>query len=90
MFHRTAWLVRNPTITGRSRLWGEIGATVIDPLGGATASRRAMSRVTARPSDLVPSVWEWSEAQACYGTDERGGFEDADASPFLEVDLLGI
>ena len=27
MFHRTAWLIRDPRATGRGRLWREVGAT---------------------------------------------------------------
>lgn len=34
VLHRMAWLVRDPRQTGRSRLWREIGAAVIDPIGG--------------------------------------------------------
>ena len=34
MFHRTAWLVRNTRATGRGRMWREIAATAVDPVGG--------------------------------------------------------
>jgi hypothetical protein len=36
MFHRTAWLVRDPTKSGGSRTKGEIFATVLDPISGVT------------------------------------------------------
>ena len=36
VLHRTAWLVRNTTTTGKRRMTQEIVATVIDPLTGAT------------------------------------------------------
>ena len=56
IFHRAAWLVRDPRAAGHDRLWREIGATVLDPITGLNrfASGDA-SRVTARPDDLVPS-----------------------------------
>jgi hypothetical protein len=31
---RVAWLVRDPRQTGPARLWREVGATLIDPIGG--------------------------------------------------------
>ena len=34
MFHRAAWLIRDPHKTGKDRLWNEIGATVLDPVTG--------------------------------------------------------
>jgi hypothetical protein len=56
MLHRAGWLVRNTHATGKRRLWREIGATAIDPITGLNrfASGDA-SRVTDKPSDLVPS-----------------------------------
>jgi hypothetical protein len=48
MFHRTAWLVRDTRLSGRKRLWKEIGATAIDPVTGANRFLRGdASRVSA-------------------------------------------
>src|SRR4030095_7923584 len=56
MFHRTAWLVRDPTKSGGSRTRGEIIATVLDPITGVTRFISGdASRVTERPADMVPS-----------------------------------
>ena len=87
MFHRTAWLIRNPHATGKRRLWSEIGATAIDPITGLNRFRSGdASRVTDRPSDLAPSslggvasagmLWRGSQASAF----------TAAPDPFLELD----
>src|SRR5580765_3206866 len=56
MFHRTAWLVRDPTKSGKSRTRGEILATVLDPMTGVTRFISGdASRVTEKPADMVPS-----------------------------------
>src|SRR6185436_5016123 len=56
MFHRTAWLVRDTTITGKSRFRRGLAATVIDPITGANRFIRGdASRVTDKPPDMVPS-----------------------------------
>jgi hypothetical protein len=89
MFHRLAWLVRDTSATGRGRLWREIGATAIDPLTGYNRFRSGdASRVTDKPSDMVPSslagfasagvLWQGSETRAV----------DSAGKPFFEVDLL--
>jgi hypothetical protein len=89
MFHRAAWLVRNPRATGRGRLWSEIGAAALDPVTGYNRFRTGdASRVTDKPADVVPSalggfaslgvLWRGSETRVV----------DAAGDPFLEVDLL--
>jgi hypothetical protein len=52
VLHRMAWLVRDPRQTGRSRLWREIGATVIDPIGGLN---RFGWREALRPGEKPPT-----------------------------------
>lgn len=60
--HRIAWLVRDPRQTGRSRLWREIGATVIDPIGGLNrfgwgeALRPGEKPPTCQPSRAMAEV----------------------------------
>jgi hypothetical protein len=89
MFHRTAWLVRNPQATGRARMWNEIGAAALDPLTGYNRFRTGdASRVTDKPADMIPSglagfgsagiLWRGSETRAVNATGQ----------PFAEVDLL--
>jgi hypothetical protein len=59
---RIAWLVRDPHQTGRARLWREIGATIIDPIGGTNrfawrdALRPGDTPVTCRPDRAVAEV----------------------------------
>ena len=62
VLHRIAWLVRNPHESGRSRLWREIGATVIDPIGGLNrfgwreALRPGEKASTYQPTRAVAEV----------------------------------
>ena len=87
MFHRAGWLVRNTRATGKSRLWSEIGATALDPITGLNrfASGDA-SRVTEKPSDLVPSSLSGvASAGALWRGSESSAF-NAPGDPFLEID----
>ena len=89
MFHRTAWLVRDTRLSGRKRLWKEIGATAIDPVTGANRFLRGdASRVSAMPADMVPSTMGAlaSAGVLWRGTNTRA-FE-GEGDPFLELDLL--
>ncbi len=53
---RIAWLVRDPGETGRARLWREIGATVIDPVGGLNRfGRRDALRDGGKPPTFRPA-----------------------------------
>jgi Domain of unknown function (DUF3943) len=89
MFHRVAWLVRDTRATGSRRLWGEIGATALDPVTGYNRFRNGdAKRITDMPADMVPSslagftsfgaLWQGSQSRAF---DEAG-------KPFLELNLL--
>lgn len=54
--HRIAWLVRDPRQTGRARLWREIGATVIDPIGGLNRfGWREALRPGEKPTAYAPN-----------------------------------
>jgi hypothetical protein len=93
MFHRAAWLVRDTRVTGRSRLWKEIGATAIDPITGANrfASGDA-SRVSEKPPEMVPSglgvvgaagvLWRDADASDADST------IDSTTDPFVELNLI--
>ena len=89
MFHRTAWLVRDPTKSGKSRTRGEIFATALDPMGGITRFISGdASRVTEKPRDMVPSSLG---ANASFGTLWRGSNTDTIESKtygLFETDLL--
>jgi hypothetical protein len=88
VLHRTAWLVRNTTTTGKRRMTQEIVATVIDPLTGATRFITGdASRVVEKPPAMVPSslglrtsvggVWQGSNIRSATAT----------SRPFLDVEV---
>jgi hypothetical protein len=88
VFHRTAWLIRDTTKNDRGRLWQEIGATVLDPVGGANRFISGdASRVSEKPEQYVPSTiggnWQFG---ALWQGDGAGAFT-ADPKVFLEADL---
>jgi hypothetical protein len=89
MFHRTAWLVRNTQATGRSRLWGEIGAMALDPMSGLMRFMSGdASRVVEKPAEMVPSSLS---TVASFGLLWRGSNTEAIESNtygFFETDLL--
>ena len=89
MFHRTAWLVRNPQATGRARTWSEIGATVLDPITGLNRFISGdASRVVDRPAEMVPtSVMAVMSAGVLWRGTQESAFT-ADGQPYLEVDGL--
>jgi hypothetical protein len=89
MFHRTAWLVRDPSATGKTRWLREITATVLDPVTSATRFiSRDASRVSEKPESVIPSshgvsgsagaLWQGSNVQKI----------EAHGLTFVDVDLL--
>lgn len=89
MFHRTAWLVRDTTASGRRRLMKELAATAIDPVTGLTRFMSGdSSRLSEKPAELVPSalggvasagvLWRGINARAIESTGD----------PFLELAVL--
>ena len=89
MFHRTAWLIRNPQSTGRGRMWNEIGAAVLDPVTGLNRFLRGdASRVVDKPADMVPtSVMGVMSAGVLWRGTQDSAFT-ADGQPYFEVDGL--
>ena len=89
MFYRTAWLVRDPSATGKTRWLREIGAAALDPVTSATRfiSREA-SRVSEKPESVIPSsygvsgsagaLWQGSNVQAI----------EAHGLTFVDIDLV--
>jgi hypothetical protein len=88
MFNRTAWLIRDPRATGRSRLLKEIAATVIDPVTGINRFISGdSSRVSGKPADMVPeTLGGFASAGVLWQGSNTRAFE-ADGDPFLEMDL---
>ena len=87
MLHRTGWLIRDPRATGKKRLWGEIGAAVVDPLTGLNRFMSGdSSRLTDKPPELVPSsIGGVVSAGALWRGSQSNAFSEP-ADPFLEVD----
>jgi hypothetical protein len=89
VMHRSAWLVRDPTLSGRPRTTKEIFATIIDPMSGL---ERAMSgdfkRVTEKPAVEVPTGKTWRGGGGVFwqGTSLRQA--TATASPYFIFDLF--
>ena len=89
MFHRAAWLVRDTRLSGKPRLWKEIGAMAIDPITGL---KRFMSgdasRISEKPPEMIPSALQ---AVGSLGVLSRGSNTNAfegDNKVFLELNML--
>lgn len=88
MLHRTGWLIRDPTKTGRSRLWNEILATAIDPL---TGMNRFISgdagKVAEKPAEFVPSRTAGDlEAGVLWRGDNEKAVSAA-GEPYVQINL---
>jgi hypothetical protein len=89
MFHRAAWLVRDPHKTGKSRLWNEIGATVLDPVTGYNRFVSGdASKVGEKPEDMVPSSLGVVASAGVLWRGSQTRVADAAGQAFLETDLL--
>jgi hypothetical protein len=88
MFHRTAWLVRNTSLTGRPRLMREIAAAAIDPMTGYNRFRSGdASRVVGKPPDMQPSRLAADMYAGALWRDADSD-EDSGTHPFFEMELL--
>jgi hypothetical protein len=88
MLHRAGWLVRNTGATGKRRLWSEIGATVLDPITGLNRfASGETSRVTEKPSDLVPSSLSGVMSAGVLWRGSQSSAFNAAGDPFLETDF---
>jgi hypothetical protein len=89
MFHRTAWLMRNTQKTGKPRLWSEIGATVVDPIGGINRFLSGDSaRVVEKPRDMVPSALGATVAAGALWRGSNTETINSSAFGFLETEVL--
>jgi len=88
MFHRAGWLIRNTRATGKRRLWSEIGAAAVDPITAANRFASGdSSRVTDKPSDLVPSSLSSVASTGVLWRGSQSSAFNVAGDPFLEVDL---
>ncbi len=89
MFHRVSWMVRDTRATGRGRLWKEIGALALDPVGGVNRFISGdSSRVSDKPAEFVPStIGGFTAAGALWQGSQERAFNST-GEPFVEMDLL--
>jgi hypothetical protein len=89
MLHRTAWLVRDTTATGRSRKTREIVAAAIDPMTGMTRFISGdASRVVEAPAAMIPSSTAMLGAAGILYQGANLREVSSAARPFLDLDLL--
>jgi Domain of unknown function (DUF3943) len=88
MFHRTAWLIRDTTDTGKSRMTREIVAAVVDPITGINRfiDRDAL-RVVEKPAAYVPSALTAAFDAGVLWRGEDLSFLDASGEPFLQANV---
>lgn len=88
MLHRTGWLIRDPTKTGKSRLWNEIVATVIDPI---TGMNRFISgdagKVSEKPEEFVPSRTAGDLEAGVLWRGDNTKAVDSTGEPYVQVNL---
>ena len=88
MFHRSAWLIRDTTDTGGSRLTREIVAAVLDPVTGINRfiDRDAL-RVVEKPASLIPSAFAAAFDTGLLWRGENVSFREASGEPFLQANV---
>jgi hypothetical protein len=85
MFHRTAWLIRDPRASGRRRVWNEIAAAAIDPISGV---HRLRDGGLERPEGMSPSSYSANVSAGLLWRGSNTGDVAAKGQPFLEFDLF--
>ena len=87
VFHRVGWMMRNTEATGKKRLWSEIGATAVDPITGINRFTSGdASRVSEKPSDLVPLSLGGVGSAGVLWRGTQGSAFTASGQPFVELD----
>ena len=88
MFNRTAWLIRDPRLTGRARLTREIIATVFDPITGLNRFISGDSgKVVEKPAEYVPTSLLAAFDAGVLWQGEDTSLTGAAADPFLQLNL---
>ena len=89
MLHRTGWLIRDPTKTGKSRLWTEIFATVIDPITGLNRFISGdAGNVSEKPADFMPARTAGDlEAGVLWRGDNQKAV-DATGEPYVQINMI--
>jgi hypothetical protein len=88
MFHRTAWLIRDPRQTGKPRLTREIIATVFDPITGLNRFISGDSgKVVEKPAEYIPTSLHASFDAGVLWQGNNLSVSGASADPFLQMNL---
>ncbi|MFO7692545.1 MAG: DUF3943 domain-containing protein [Vicinamibacterales bacterium] len=88
MFHRTAWLIRDTTETGRRRMTREIIAAVVDPVTGINRFIDGDSgKVVEKPAEFIPSDLSAAFDAGVLWRGQNLSFLNAHGEPFLQVNL---
>jgi hypothetical protein len=88
MFHRTAWLIRDPRETGKGRLTREIVATVFDPITGLNRFISGDSgKIAEKPAEYIPTNLHASFDAGMLWQGEDESFAGATGDPYLQLNL---
>lgn len=88
MFHRTAWLIRDPRESGRGRLTREILATVFDPITGLNRFISGdAGKVTEKPAEYIPTSLHASFDAGVLWQGDNLSVSGATADPYLQMNL---
>jgi len=88
MFNRTAWLIRDPRLTGKARLTREIIATVFDPITGLNRFISGDSgKVTEKPAEYVPTNLHASFDAGMLWQGDDVSLSGATADPYVQMNL---
>jgi hypothetical protein len=89
VMHRTAWLVRDPALSGGARRRRELIAAGIDPMSGLVRALSGyISRPGVRPAGLVPSEVAVRAASGVLWQGQSFRTLRAATRPFVDVDLV--
>lgn len=87
MLHRTAWLVRDPRATGRSRRWREVAAAAIDPVTGLNRLMTDDASRLAGPPDGSATRMGGVASMGILRRGNNVSSSPTTVDPFLQVDL---
>jgi hypothetical protein len=88
VMHRIGWLIRDPTLTGKSRSRKEFIAMAVDPFGGLQRLTSGDSkRVAPKPSDMIPSSVRTRGGAGVVWQGRNVREARSSAQPFLDIDM---
>ena len=89
MLHRTGWLIRDTTKSGKARLWNEIFATVIDPITGLNRFISGDSgKVSEKPAEFVPTKTAGDLEAGVLWRGDNTKVVNATGEPYVQINLV--